>query len=140
MRNFWETCILREHDILREIKSKKDDNGPSQGSGGHTGISNPTQMLAMRNLRPVDEIVLDNCFVVKKPEKVISTIRYVRNMVNIHRTLGPIYHAKFIDNENYVDTCERLKITHTTYNRRVWRIITLCEQRFKILKGVIKND
>lgn len=138
MRNFWETCIIREHDILREIKNKREDNGPSQG-GGHTGISNPTQMLAMRHLRPVNEIVLDGWFVVKKPEKVIETIRYVRGLANIHKALGPIFQARFVEEEDYADTCKRLKITHTTYNRRVWRIISLCEQRFKILTNWVKR-
>ena len=133
-RHFWEYCICNEHEILREIKNAKEDNGPSQ-KGGHTGISNPTQALAMRHLRPVREIKINNFFVIKQPEMIIDAIRYVRSVVNINRELGPIYNARYADKEKYEVTCSRLHITSTTYNKRVLKIIDMLDNKLNRLRG-----
>lgn len=127
MRSFWEFCILHEHEILQEIKNAIDDPGPKTG-GGRSGISKPTEVIAMRNLTTVIREIKVNGFVVGYPQNVIKAIRYVRARVNLNKQLGPVYQARFMYRESWEDTCERLKISQETYNKRLWKIVNMCEE------------
>lgn len=132
MRNFWEFCIRHEHEILQEIKNAKDDPGAKNSVGGHSGISKPTEIIAIRDLTlVVKKIKIYNVFVVKYPQRVIDTIRYVRASVNLNRKLGDIYQARYIDEEKWRETCKRLNISQQTYNERVWKIINMLEEKAK---------
>lgn len=132
MRSFWEFCIRNEHEILKEIKNAIDDPGPKTTGGGHSGISKPTEILAIRDLTlVVKKIRVNNMFVVKYPQRVIDTIRYVRASVNLNAELGDIYQARYIYEEKWSKTCERLNISQQTYNKRVWRIIKMLDAKFK---------
>ena len=132
MRNFWEFCIKHEHEILQEIKNAKDDPGPKTVGGGHSGISKPTEVLAIRDLTlVVKKIKVNNMFVVKNPQRVIDSIRYVRAIVNLNIELGDIYQARYIHNEKWRATCDRLNISQQTYNKRVWRIIKMLDNALK---------
>ena len=133
MRSFWEYCILHEHDILREIKNAIDDPGPKPAGGGHSGVSKPTEIIAMKNLtRVIKEIKVNNVYVVPYPQSVIDAIRYVRASVNLNVELGPIYQDRYIHEEKWRLTCKRLDISKQTYNKRVWKIIKMLDKRYKM--------
>ena len=137
MRNFWDYCIKNEHDILREIKNAIDDPGNRTEGGGRSGISNPTEAIAMRELTMVvKEITINGFFVIKYPQKVIRAIRYVRASINMNEELGSIYKARYIDKEPWRDTCKRMKISSETYNKRVRKITEMCDKYRKKMRGM----
>lgn len=140
MRTFWEFCILNEHEILQEINNQMIDDGEKTFSGGHSGISKPTEIKAIRNLTKVIRVVEIKGVVIKWPKNIIYAIRYVRACVNLNKELGAIYRARFIYREKWQDTCERLGITSTTYNKRVWKIVNMCEKQRKVIAQKLKHN
>lgn len=134
MRTFWEFCILNEHEILQEIHNQMNDDGARPSCGGHSGISKPTEVKAIRNLTRVIRVVkIFGRVTIDWPWDVINAIRYVRERVNLNKKLGGIYQARFVYKEEWQETCERFHITQTTYNRRIWKIVNMCEKQRKAI-------
>lgn len=141
MRTFWEFCILNEHEILQEINNEMNDDGARPSGGGHSGISKPTEIKAIRNLTKVVRVVkIFNRVTIDYPWDVINAIRYVRARVNLNKELGAIYQARFIYKEDSKDTCKRLHITPPTYNKRVWKIVNMCEKQKKVIAQERKRN
>lgn len=139
MRSFWLYCITHELEIIREINNAINDPGPKSESCGRSGISNPTEAIAIRHMTVVvKEVKINDFYVVRYPQDVIRTIRYIRACVNLNEELGAIYRARFIDKEKWNVTCERLHISGETYNRRLKKIFARCDKYFKSLRGVKK--
>ena len=135
MRNFWVYCILHEQEILQQIQNAIKDPGPRTNGGGHSGISNPTEAIAMRELTTVvKEVQLKSGFKVKYPQYVIKAIKYTKARINLNKELGAIYQARFIYMEKWYDTCKRLDISQQTYNKRLWKIANICEDYRKRLR------
>lgn len=140
MRSFWVFCILHEHEILQQIKNAIDDPGPRTNGGGHSGISRPTENLALRRLTTVVKEIEVDGYKIEYPQTVIKVIWYVRARINLNEYLGTIYQARFIYKETWRETCGRLHISQETYNKRIRKIVNMCETYRSRIRGNRKNN
>ena len=68
---------------------------------------------------------------VKRMLKVIEYTRYYFN----DKKDGVIYRARYIDKEDWNDTCDRLNISKTNYYKRVNKILNVARRYWRELKG-----
>lgn len=119
-----EDMFRREQELSDAIlESKIGTHGHTGGTPtGHTYISDPTAISAIRRAVELDTVTLKDGTRIFKPEKWLEVIHAVKEWCAKDTLKEEVYKRRYLKRESYVATCSDIHVVQQTYSLLLWDI------------------
>ena len=113
-----EEMFRREKELREAVLERKLGGGGRTGGAptGHSYVSDPTAVGALRLAAELNSVALSNGYVVYKPEAWLSVVDAVKAWCSRDEIRQEIFRRRYNVRESYKTSCWELHIAQSTYH------------------------